>query len=98
VDCAENGKIGVEKFGASASGHYDAILMDIRMPVMDGCEAAKNIRSLDRPDAKTIPIIAMTGDAFEESIRAAAEAGMNDYLTKPISPQKVIETLKKHIK
>jgi signal transduction histidine kinase/ActR/RegA family two-component response regulator len=98
ADCAENGKIGVEKFGASAPRHYDAILMDIRMPVMDGCEAAKNIRSLDRPDAKTIPIIAMTGDAFEESIRAAAEAGMNDYLTKPISPQKVIETLKKHIK
>lgn len=93
VECAENGKEGLDKFSASAVGYYDAILMDIRMPVMDGFEAAEKLRSLDRTDAKTVPVIAMTADAFEESIRAAREAGMNAYVTKPIEPNKLYAVL-----
>jgi CheY-like chemotaxis protein len=69
------------------------VLMDIRMPVMDGCEAARAIRALTRADAPTVPIIAMTADAFEESIREAKEAGMNEYVTKPVDPQNLYRTL-----
>jgi len=98
VETAENGQEGLVKFAASAVGYYDSILMDIRMPVMDGNTAAKKIRSLNRADAGTIPIIAMTADAFEESIREAKEAGMDGYVTKPIEPQKLFETLRAHIK
>jgi signal transduction histidine kinase/FixJ family two-component response regulator/PAS domain-containing protein len=86
VDCAENGEAGVRLFSASAPGTYDAILMDIRMPVMDGCQAARAIRALGRPDSG-VPIIAMTADAFEESIQAARAAGMDRYLTKPVVPE-----------
>ena len=91
--CAENGQVGLHMFENSAPGQFRAVLMDIRMPVLGGCEAARAIRALDRPDAKTVPIIAMTADAFEESIQAAAEAGMNSYLTKPIVPEKLYELL-----
>ena len=93
VDSAENGQLGVQKFAASDSGWYDAILMDIRMPVMDGLTAAQQIRGLDRPDAKTVPIIAMTADAFEENVRQALSAGMNGYVTKPIEPEKLFRAL-----
>jgi two-component system sensor histidine kinase/response regulator len=72
--------------------------MDIRMPVMDGLEATKAIRSLEREDAKTTPIIAMTADAFEESIKAAEEAGMNGYITKPLIPEKMFDELAKELK
>ena len=97
MDSAENGEIGVKRFLLSKPYFYDAVLMDIRMPAMDGYEAAGQIRALCRPDAGSIPIIAMTADAFEESIRKAKEIGMNDYITKPIEPQKLYEILKKHI-
>ena len=97
AETAENGKEGLAKFAASAAGHFDAVLMDIRMPVMDGYAAARAIRALARPDAKTVPLIAMTADAFEESVREAAEAGMNDYITKPIDPQKLYSALQKNI-
>ena len=93
VDCAENGKEGVEKFMASAPGYYGAIFMDIRMPVMDGIEAAKAIRSLERPDAKTIPIVALTANAFEDDKRECFEAGMNAHVAKPIDFEKLFETL-----
>jgi signal transduction histidine kinase/PAS domain-containing protein/ActR/RegA family two-component response regulator len=93
AETAKNGKEGVETFAASAAGHFDAVLMDIRMPVMDGYEAARNIRKLDRSDAKTVPIIAMSADAFEENVRAAKEAGMNGYLTKPVIPEKLYDKL-----
>jgi CheY-like chemotaxis protein len=85
--------VGVEKFSASAPGAFDAILMDIRMPVMNGYEATRSIRSMERPDAKTIPIIAMTADAFEEDLRRAKDAGMDDYLTKPVDASKVYAAL-----
>ena len=93
VDCAENGKEGVEKFMASAPGYYGAIFMDIRMPVMDGIEAAKAIRSLERPDAKAIPIVALTANAFEDDKRECFEAGMNAHVAKPIDFEKLFETL-----
>ena len=80
VECAGNGREGVEKFRAAAPGHFAAVLMDIRMPEMDGYEAARAIRALPRADAG-LPIIAMTADAFEEDIRSCREAGMNDHVT-----------------
>ena len=93
VDCAVNGEEGVKMFQNSLEGYYDAILMDLRMPVMDGCEATRAIRKLDRPDAKTVPIIAMTADAFEESLHAALDSGMNGYVTKPVIPEKLFSAL-----
>lgn len=91
--CAENGKIGVAMFAQSLPGFYDAILMDIRMPVMNGMEAAKAIRALPRPDAGEVPIIAMTANAFDEDARASMEAGMNGHLTKPIDPSALYKML-----
>lgn len=96
-DCAEDGSEAVNKFALSATGFYDAILMDIRMPVIDGYEAAMRIRGMERADAKVIPIIAMTADAFEESISRAHECGMNDYVTKPMSTEKLINALSRNI-
>ena len=93
VEVAEHGGIGVEKFAASALHYYDAVLMDIRMPVMDGYEATRALRALPRPDAGTVPIIAMTADAFAESVQAAKAAGMNDYVTKPVEPKKLYQAL-----
>lgn len=95
VEGAENGKIGVQLFSDSPAGYYDAIFMDLRMPVMDGITAVRKIRQLGHPDAAKIPVIAMTADAFEESIREAGEAGMNSYVTKPIEPQKLFTALEK---
>lgn len=93
VDTAINGKEGLDKYAASDIGCFDAILMDIRMPVMDGYQAVRLIRELERPDAACIPIIAMTADAFEESVREAKTAGMNAYVTKPVEPQTLYQTL-----
>ncbi|MDD3219141.1 MAG: ATP-binding protein [Lachnospiraceae bacterium] len=86
---AENGREAVEYFKMSSRNEYDVILMDIRMPEMDGLEAARQIRKLKREDAKTIPIIAMTANAFEEDVRKSEEAGMNAHLSKPIQPVKL---------
>ena len=96
VETAENGQVGREKFSASAPGYYDAILMDIRMPVLDGYEAAREIRALERPDAKSVPIIAMTAEAFADSIEKAKQAGMNDYITKPVEPEELFWVLQKY--
>ena len=90
---AENGEIAVQMFSSHPEGYYDAILMDIRMPVMDGLTAARAIRSLDRPDAKSVPIIAMTANVFEEDVQHSLEAGMNAHLPKPIEPDKLYATL-----
>ncbi len=90
---AANGQIAVDKFRSSPSGYYAAILMDIRMPVMDGLSAAKTIRSLDRPDAKTVPIIAMSANAFAEDVQQAKAVGMDGYIVKPIEPKKMYEAL-----
>jgi signal transduction histidine kinase/CheY-like chemotaxis protein len=97
VTLAENGELGAERFAASAPGTFDAVLMDIRMPVMSGYEAARAIRGMDRTDAHTVPIIAMTADAFEEDLRLAKSAGMNDFVTKPVDPQNLYRILYKAI-
>lgn len=95
VDTAENGREALDKFTDRPLDFYHAVLMDIRMPVMDGLSATKAIRELDRKDAKTVPIIAMTANAFEEDRRLAIKAGMNGYLVKPIDINKLFEELKK---
>ena len=98
IDHAENGKIAVDMFGKSPPGFYDAILMDIRMPEMDGLEAAQTIRAMDRPDAKTIPIIALTANAFDEDVQLSLQVGMNAHLSKPVEPDALFETLETMIK
>ncbi len=97
LDWAENGQICLEKFMESEAGYYDAILMDIRMPVMNGLEASRAIRALDRADAQTIPIIAMTADAFSEDVQNCLNSGMNAHTAKPIDIHEVMRLLKKHI-
>ena len=91
---AENGKLAIELFEQNEPGHFDAILMDIRMPVMDGLTAARAIRSLSRPDAATIPIIALSANAFEDDVRECLEAGMNRHLSKPVDIDLLMETLR----
>ena len=93
VEHVENGKIAVERFSESPAGHFDAILMDMRMPEMDGLTATQTIRALDRPDAKTIPIIALTANAFDEDVQRSLQAGMNAHLSKPVEPERLYETL-----
>ena len=93
VDHAENGRIAVEMFAGSAVGTYDAILMDVRMPEMDGLEASAAIRALDRPDAKEIPIIALTANAFDEDVQRSLQTGMNAHLTKPADPEQMNQIL-----
>ena len=93
ADHAENGRVAVEMFSASTPGSYSAILMDIRMPEMDGLEAAAAIRALDRPDAKKIPIIALTANAFDEDVQRSLQAGMNAHLSKPVEPDHLYRTL-----
>ena len=98
VTLAEDGRRGLELFRAAPSGYYDAILMDIRMPVMDGYEATGAIRALDRPDAKTVPIIAMTADAFTDDVQRCLDAGMNGHIPKPIDPSALYRALGEAIK
>ncbi len=98
IEWAENGQICVDMFSSHEAGYYAAILMDLRMPVMTGYEAAAKIRYLDREDAATIPIIAMSADAFAEDIRRCIEAGMDDHLSKPIEIDKLMEALHRFIK
>lgn len=93
VEIVENGQLVVERFNRCEPGEFDAILMDVQMPVMNGHEAARAIRSLEREDARTIPIFAMTADAFTEDEQAALAAGMNAHLAKPLE----MEDLKKAV-
>ena len=113
VIVAENGKIGWEVFAESSEneydvilmdiqmpvmeGYYDAILMDIRMPLMDGLTAAKNIRHLTNRDAGTVPIIAMTANAFVQDVKKSLDISMDAHLSKPIEPQKLFETLFRYV-
>ena len=93
IDIAENGAEAVEKVAASRPGDYDLILMDIQMPVMDGYEATRMIRKLEEPELASIPILAMTANAFDEDRKAALNCGMNGFLSKPIDMKEVIRTL-----
>ena len=93
VEHALNGKIAVELFEKSTPGFYAAIIMDVRMPVMDGLEAATRIRSMNREDAKQIPIIALTANAFDEDAKRSVQAGMNAHLNKPVETENLIRVL-----
>ena len=97
LDWAENGQICVEMFQQSAAGYYDAVLMDIRMPIMGGYEATQVIRTLERPD-RDLPIIAMTADAFAEDVKRALDCGMNAHVAKPVDVDEVMRLLSKFIK
>ena len=93
VEHAQNGKIAVDMFTSHEPGYYSAILMDMRMPEMDGLTATETIRGMDRPDAKTIPIIALTANAFDEDVQRSMQAGMNAHLSKPVEPEVLFKTL-----
>ena len=80
-------------FAGHPEGWYDAILMDMRMPEMDGLEATKTIRAMDREDAKEIPIIALTANAFDEDVQRSLQAGLNAHLSKPVEPEALYDTL-----
>lgn len=97
VDWEQNGQLCAEKFAQSAPGYYDVILMDLRMPIMNGYEATEAIRAMDRPDAKQIPIIAMTADAFSEDIQKCLACGMNAHLAKPVDLKEFFRVLQKFL-
>ncbi len=97
LERAENGQICLDKFRANPPGYYDAILMDIRMPVLNGYEATRAIRVLSRPDAKTIPILAMSADAFSEDVQHCLDCGMNGHTAKPIDVDEVARLLREHM-
>ena len=98
VDVAENGRVAVEMFGSHPEGYYDAILMDMRMPEMDGLEATRAIRAMNREDAAAIPIIALTANAFDEDVQRSLQAGLNAHLSKPVEPEALFETLEELIR
>ena len=93
VVTANDGKAAVDAFTASEPGTFDCVLMDLMMPVMSGYEAARVIRGLDRPDAKAVPIIALSANAFEEDIALAKDAGMNEHLAKPVDIRKMFQVM-----
>lgn len=97
VDVADNGAVALEDFENSSAGFFDCILMDIRMPVMNGYEAVRAIRSLNRPDAKSVTILAMTADAFTDDIQKCLDAGMNGHIAKPIDPERLFLVLSEKI-
>ena len=95
IDTAENGQIAVDMVKNTPTGTYDLIFMDIQMPVMDGCTAAKQIRALPREDTKTLPIIAMTANAFADDRQKTKDAGMNGHLAKPLDLEQLRRVLEK---
>ena len=97
VEHAPNGQEAVNTFANSPANYFDAVLMDIRMPIMDGLKATETIRALDRPDAKKVPIIAMTANAFDEDVQRSLQAGMNAHLSKPVEPEHLFQTLQQLI-
>ena len=98
ADLAGNGQEAVDLFAQSKPGYYSAILMDMRMPVMDGLEATRTIRAMDREDARTIPMIALTANAFDEDVQRSMQAGLNAHLSKPVEPEVLYKTMEKLIK
>ena len=97
VTVATDGKQGVEQFNAAQDGYFDAILMDINMPVMDGWTAAEQIRSSTQPHAGKIPIIALTTNGYREDINHSMEVGMNEHLVKPLNPDALFRCLAKYL-
>ena len=93
AEVAANGRIAVDMFESRGSGYYDAILMDMRMPEMDGIEATRAIRAMDRSDAREVPIIALTASAFDEDVRRSLDAGLDAHVSKPVEPETLFGTL-----
>ena len=98
ADVAQNGRIAVDKYLEHEPGYYDAILMDMRMPEMDGLEATRAIRASGREDSETIPVIALTANAFDEDVQRSMQAGLNAHLSKPVEPDALFETLETMIR
>ncbi len=98
VEHAENGRIAVDMYCSHEAGYYDAILMDMRMPEMDGLEATKAIRASGRADSGTIPIIALTANAFDEDVQRSMQAGLDAHLSKPVEPENLFQTLESLIR
>ena len=94
---ARNGREALELFASSAIGQFQIVLMDVMMPVMDGLEAVRRIRALDRADAKTVPIFAMTANAFAEDVARSKAAGMNEHLLKPLDEQKILQAIGRYV-
>ena len=97
VETAEDGTIAVEKVKSSKPGYYDLVLMDVQMPIMNGYDATKAIRSLDDEGLKNIPIVAMTANAFDEDRRKAMESGMNDHVPKPFNVENLLSKIQKYV-
>ncbi len=97
-EIVENGQLAVERFTQTAAGTFDAILMDVQMPVLNGYDATRAIRTLERKDAQVIPIIAMTANAFAEDEKAALDSGMNAHVAKPVDVGLLKKVLRQHIK
>ena len=93
ADVAENGRVALEKYLEHPAGYYDAVLMDMRMPEMDGLEATRAIRASGREDAETIPVVALTANAFDEDVQRSMQAGLNAHLSKPVEPEALFDTL-----
>ena len=93
VVTAHNGKAAVDAFVSSTPGSFDCILMDLMMPVMSGYEAARVIRGLDRADARTVPIVALSANAFDEDVALAKDAGMDDHLSKPVDMRRMLQVM-----
>ena len=98
LEFAENGKEAVDTIAASTPGHFDAVLMDIQMPVMNGYDATRQIRKLTNPDLSAIPIIAMTANAFAEDLETEREAGMDAHVSKPLDVNEMMRTLAEQIR
>ena len=98
VETAENGKLAVDMVAAADPGYYNAILMDIQMPVMDGYEATRAIRALEDPERAGVPILAMTANAFREDVEAAEKAGMQGHIAKPVDVNALMNTLRSVLK
>lgn len=98
IERAKNGQIAVDMYKAQNPGYYDAVLMDMRMPVLNGIEASRMIRESGRGDARTIPIIALTANAFEEDVQRSMQAGLDAHLSKPVDPKELLKTLGRLVK
>ena len=98
VDRAENGQIGFEKARQAGGARYDAVLMDIQMPVMNGYESTRAIRALPAPYYQALPIIAMSANAYDEDVRDCLAAGMNAHIAKPFKPETLLQTLQTYIR
>ena len=98
VDCVYNGEQAVERIRDTEPGTYDVILMDIMMPVMDGLDAARVIRAMEREDCRAVPIVAMSANAFDDDLKKSVECGMNGHLSKPVEVDKLYQTLNRVIR